>query len=176
MTTTEPLRRPGLRLTANRARRRAWRHGAPAAPTPCSAPTTRWAGRLIVLYGAAHTVGALTALGAAHHTRTWFSGQLSGQDLAPMSPAMSAYWLSLNSFGPPHVLLGLTVLWMDRRGITPPTFIGWALGAWTVIGVVAAGPGIGQDLILLVACGLLVAGARRTQILAIPVPRIDDRP
>ena len=141
-----------------------------------SARMIRWAGRLIAFYGAAHTLGALTALGAARHARTWFSGELWGQDLAPMSPAMSAYWLSVNSFGPPHVLIGLTVLWLNRRGITPPAFIAWALGAWTVIGVVAAGPGIGQDLILVVACGLLVAGSRRTEILALPVPRIDDRP
>ena len=141
-----------------------------------SARMIRWSGRLIALYGAAHTLGALTALGAARHAGTWFSGELWGQDLAPMSPAMSAYWLSVNSFGPPHVLIGLTVLWLNRRGITPPTFLGWALGAWTVIGVVAAGPGIGQDLILLVACGLLVAGARRTEVLVLPVPRIDDRP
>jgi hypothetical protein len=92
-----------------------------------------------------------------------------------MSPAMSAYWLSVNSFGPPHVLIGLTVLWLDRRGITPPTFIAWSLGAWTAIGVMAAGPGTGQDLILAVACGLLVAGARLTEIRAIPVSRADDR-
>ena len=140
-----------------------------------SARMITWAGRLITFYGAAHTLGSLTALGAARHAGAWFSGELWGQDLASMSPAMSAYWLSVNSFGPPHVLIGLTVLWLNRRGITPPPFIAWALGAWTVIGVVAAGPGIGQDLILLVACGLLVAGSRRTEILAIPVPRIDDR-
>ena len=119
-----------------------------------------WGGRLIVFYGAAHTLGALTALGAARHAGAWFSGELWSEDLASMSPAMSAYWLSVNSFGPPHVLIGLTVLWLNRRGITPPTFIAWALGTWTAVGTVAAGPGIGQDLILLVACGLLVAGAR----------------
>lgn len=140
-----------------------------------SARMIRWAGRLIAFYGAAHTLGALTALGAARHAGTWFSGELWGQDLASMSPAMSAYWLSVNSFGPPHVLIGLTVLWLNRRGITPPTFIAWGLGAWTAIGVVIAGPGVGQDLILVVACGLLVAGARRTEVLGIPVPRTDDR-
>ena len=140
-----------------------------------SARMTRWAGRLIAFYGAAHTLGALTALGAARHAGTWFRGELWSQDLAPMSPAMSAYWLSVNSFGPPHVLIGLTVLWLDRRGIAPPAFIGWALGAWTVIGVVAAGPGIGQDLILMVACGLLVAGARRAGSPVDPVPRAGDR-
>jgi hypothetical protein len=122
---------------------------------------TKWAGRLMVLYGSAHTLGALTALGAASHADTWFSRDLWSESLSDMSPAMSAYWLSVNSFGPPLVLLGCTVLWMSRRGVTPPAFIGWALATWVVLGTVMAGPGIGQDLILLVACGLLIAGARR---------------
>ncbi len=121
----------------------------------------KWAGRLIVLYGTAHTVGALTAEGAARHARAWFTRELWGEDLADMSPAMSAYWLSVNSFGPPLIVLGLAVLWLDRRGITPPPFIGWSLGGWVVGGTVVIGPGIGQDLILLTAAGLLVAGARR---------------
>jgi hypothetical protein len=121
----------------------------------------KWAGRLIVLYGVAHTLGALTVLGAASHVGTWFSRDLWGDDLSDMSPAMSAYWLSVNSFGPPLILLGLTVLWLDRRGITPPPFIAWSMALWVVVGAVVAGPGIGQDVILLVACGLLLAGARR---------------
>lgn len=121
----------------------------------------KWAGRLIVLYGTAHTLGALTALGAASHAGAWFSGELWGDDLARMSPAMSAYWLSVNSFGLPLIVVGLTVLWLERRGITPPTFIASALGFWTVVDAVVAGPGIGQGLILLVAIILLLVGARR---------------
>ena len=88
----------------------------------------KWAGRLIVLYGAAHTLAALTAEGAASHAGAWFSGELWGDDLANMSPAMSAYWLTVNSFGLSLIVVGLTVLWLDRRGITPPTFIAWTLG------------------------------------------------
>jgi hypothetical protein len=121
----------------------------------------KWGGRLIVLYGAAHTLGALTALGAASHAGAWSSGELWGDDLADMSPAMSAYWLSVNSFGPPLIVVGLTVLWLDRRGITPPTFIARTLGIWTVVDAAIAGPGIGQGLILLVAIILLLVGARR---------------
>jgi hypothetical protein len=130
----------------------------------------KWAGRLIVFYGTAHTIGALTAEGAARHAGAWFSGELWGEDLANMSPAMSAYWLSVNSFGPPLILIGLLVLWLDRRGITPPPFIAWSLGAWVVVGTVVAGPGIGQDLILLVASGLLLAGARRAKHATTPSP------
>jgi hypothetical protein len=121
----------------------------------------RWAGRLIVFFGAAHTLGALTAERAARHAGAWFSGELWGDDLAAMSPANSAYWLSVNSFGPPLVLVGLTVLWLDRRGITPPPFIAWAIGAWTLADTVMAGPGVGQGLILVAAAGLLLAAHRR---------------
>jgi hypothetical protein len=117
----------------------------------------------MLFYGAAHTVGALTVEGAARHAGAWFRRELWSDDLSDMSPAMSAYWLSVNSFGPPVVLLGATVLWLDRRGIVPPPFIGWSLAGWVVGGVLIAGPGAGQDLILLIACGLLVAGARRAQ-------------
>lgn len=130
----------------------------------------KWAGRLVVLYGAAHTIGALTAEGAARHARTWFSAELWGDDLADMSPAMSAYWLSVNSFGPPLILIGLTVLWLDRRGITPPSFLAWSFVAWIVVNVLVAGPGVGQDLILLVAAGLLLVGARRARSDSHPAP------
>lgn len=122
-----------------------------------------WAGRLVVFYGAAHTLGALTLEGAGSHAGAWVGRELWGGDLSEMSPAMSAYWLSLNSFGPPLVLLGLTMLWLDRRGLAPPSFIAGSLAAWLAIGLVVVGPGSGQDLILLVACGLLLAGARRAR-------------
>ncbi len=122
----------------------------------------RWAGRLMVLYGAAHTLGALTVEGAATHAGAWSRRELWSDDFSDTSPAMSAYWLSVNSFGPPVVLLGLTVLWLDRRGVIPPPFIAWSLGGWVVLGAFVLGPGAGQDLILLVACGLLLAGARGT--------------
>jgi len=76
---------------------------------------------------------------------------------------MGAYWLSVNSFGPPLILLGLTVLWLGRRGIAPPPLIGWSLAAWCVLNVVVLGPGVGQDLIALVAAGLLIAVAHRAR-------------
>lgn len=123
----------------------------------------RWAGGLIVFYGLAHTLGALTVEGAARHAGVWFSGQLWGDDLALMSPAMSAYWLSINSFGPPLILIGLITLWMDRRHMTPPPFIGWALIIWVLVGTAVIGVGVGQDLILLVASALLLAAAHHAR-------------
>ncbi|AIA00640.1 DUF6463 family protein [Streptomyces noursei] len=119
----------------------------------------KWAGWIITLFGTAHTLLALTVEKAARHAGTWFSGGLWSEDLAAMSPAGSAYWLSLESFGPPLILVGLTVLWLDRRDITPPAFIAWALGAWAVVDAVVL-PLTPWPLIAL-ACALLLIGARR---------------
>jgi Family of unknown function (DUF6463) len=119
----------------------------------------KWAGWLIVFFGAAHTLGALTVLRAARHAGVWFSGQLWRDDLAEMSPANSALWLSLHSFGVPLIVVGATVLWLDRRGITPPPFIAWVLGIWTVVDAVILV--FTPWPILLLAAGLLLAGARR---------------
>ncbi|MFI0976000.1 DUF6463 family protein [Streptomyces sp. NPDC021093] len=121
----------------------------------------KWAGWIITLFGTAHTIGALTVEKAARHAGTWFSGGLWHEDLADMSPAGSAYWLSLESFGPPLILLGLTVLWLDRRGITPPAFIAWSLWVWTVVDAVVL-PLTPWPLVVL-ACALLLIGCRRAR-------------
>jgi len=123
----------------------------------------KWAGVLIVLYGAAHTLGALAFEDAASHAGSWLRGGLGGEDLSDMSPAMSAYWLSVNSFGPPLILVGLMVLWLNRRDITPPSFIAWSMVAWFVVGEVAGGPGIDQDLILLAAAAMLLVASPRAR-------------
>jgi Family of unknown function (DUF6463) len=128
----------------------------------------KWAGWLIVFFGAAHTLLALTLLGAARHAGAWFSGELWRDDLANMSPANSALWLSLHSFGVPLIVVGLIVLWLDRRGITPPPFIAWLLGIWTVLDAVILT--FTPWPILLVAAGLLLAGARRAAHRANPAP------
>lgn len=119
------------------------------------------AGWLIIFFGAAHTLGALTVKQAALHAGSWFTGALWYDDLASMSPANSAYWFSLASFGPPLIVVGATVLWMRSKRITPPSFIAWALGAWTLVGAVVLlrtpWP------ILLVATVLLLTGIRRAR-------------
>ena len=119
----------------------------------------KWGGWLIVFYGAAHTLGALIVEGAARHAAAWFSGQLWGQDLADMSPENSALWLSLNSFGVPIIVIGLVVLWLDQRDITPPQFIPWILGLWTLIDAVISM--FTPWPILLIANILLWIGIRR---------------
>lgn len=120
-----------------------------------------WAGGLIVAYGAAHVLGALVAESAADHASTWVTGELWGSSLSSMSPAMSAYWLSVNSFGPPLVVVGVLVIWLSRRGIEPPALVGWTSGAWALLNIGVLGFGVGQDLILLAASLVLVLAPHR---------------
>ncbi|WP_448609235.1 DUF2867 domain-containing protein [Geodermatophilus sp. URMC 60] len=159
-TTASTARHPGTAVVRQGSRNRD--EPRPAAPRhECRSRTIRWAGWLIALYGTAHTVGALTVEGAAGHAGAWFSGALWRDDLADMSPANSAYWLSVDSFGVPLTVVGLTVLWLDGHGITPPPFIAWTLGIWTVVDAVVLLPTPWP--ILLLATVLLLAGARRAE-------------
>ncbi|MFI0367072.1 DUF6463 family protein [Actinomadura sp. 1N219] len=120
----------------------------------------KWAGWIIVLAGLGHTLGSLVEA-APDHAGTWFGGVWNLGDYPEMSDATVAWWYTVFSFGPPLSLIGLTVLWLDRRGITPPLFISWAMVAWVAAGFVADGPS--PLLVLLVAAALLVTGARRAR-------------
>jgi hypothetical protein len=55
------------------------------------------------------------------------------------------------------------VLWLNRRGITPPSFIAWSLGIWVVVDLILSGPGAGQGLIILIASILLLMEVRRAK-------------
>lgn len=118
-----------------------------------------WAGWIITLAGTGHTLGSLVEA-APEHAGTWFGGWNLG-DYPDMSDATVAWWYSVFSFGPPLLLVGLTVLWLNRRGMRPPLFVPRAMALWVVVGLVVDGPS--PLLILLVAAGLLLADARRAR-------------
>lgn len=121
----------------------------------------KWAGWIIVLAGVGHTLGSLTET-VPKHIGTWFSGSLwSETGYAGLSDAAVAFWYSVFSFGPPLLLVGVLVLWIGRRGLTPPPFIAWAIVIWVVVTFVASGPS--PLPILLVAAGLLLIEARRAR-------------
>ncbi|WP_068747106.1 DUF6463 family protein [Tsukamurella pseudospumae] len=120
----------------------------------------RWAGRLIVVFGVAHTVLALGFKGRAH-ARTWVGGGIRNVELGAPEPASSAYWFSLNSFGVPMALLGALVLRLDRRGEAPSYLLAGVLAAWTaqcaVVLTRTPWP------IMAAASGLLFEGTRRAR-------------
>lgn len=120
-----------------------------------------WAGRLLILLGAGHTLGAL-ALTSASHAGSWFGGRLwrADEGILDMSSPMAAFWLTTGSFGVPLVVVGMLVLWLDRQGLTPPPFIAWTLGTWSVIAGVIMEPA--PWIIAWVAIALLATGTHRT--------------
>jgi hypothetical protein len=121
----------------------------------------KWSGRIIVLAGVVHTLGSLIET-VPDHVGTWVSGALwSETGYANLSDAAVGFWYSVNSFGPPLLLIGVLVLWMDRRGVMPPTFIAWAIAAWTIVTFATSGPS--PLPILLIAAGMLFVGSRRAR-------------
>jgi hypothetical protein len=119
----------------------------------------RWAGRILVVVGTGHLLGAF-ALTVRDHAHRWFSAELWRLDegILDMSPAMAAFWLTTGSFGVPLILLGALVLWLDRQGIAPPRFVAWMLVAWSAMAAVIVEPA--PWAVITVAGGLLLAAAR----------------
>lgn len=118
----------------------------------------KWAGWLITLCGVGHTVGSLVQT-LPHYAGDWFRWALWDGDLVTMNHTTAGFWYSAFSFGPLLILIGLTVVWMERHRITPPAFIAWSAVGWTVVTAVLSGPS--PLLLLIVAAALLLAGARR---------------
>lgn len=119
----------------------------------------KWAGWLIVLFpGTLHTVVALAET-APHHADAWLSGDGWKATATAMTPEEATLWYTVFSFGVPFLVIGLTVLWLDHRGITPPPFVAWLVAAWTVVATAVGGPS--PLLTLLIASALLLVGHRR---------------
>ncbi|MCP3805037.1 DUF6463 family protein [Allokutzneria sp. A3M-2-11 16] len=120
----------------------------------------KWAGWLMVLLSAGHLLSGLV-LTAPEHAGAWFTGALWGEDLSAMSPANGAFWLTLGGFGVSQILLGAMVLWLDRRGITPPQFIPWTLLVMSLVGAVIWQPAPWP--VDWLSIGLLLVGIRRAR-------------
>ncbi|MEC3981824.1 DUF6463 family protein [Amycolatopsis sp. H20-H5] len=120
----------------------------------------KWGGWVLVVLGAGHMLITL-ALVAPSAVGAWFGKGVWGEDSAAMSQADAAYWLSLGSFGVPLIVIGLMVLWLDRRDIVPPSFVAWTVGIWSLLGAVIFEPAPWP--IAWIAAGLLLAGARRAR-------------
>ncbi|MBF6163462.1 hypothetical protein IU486_01570 [Streptomyces gardneri] len=120
----------------------------------------KWAGRLLVFLGVGHTLGSLLLV-APDHADSWFSAKLwrPEEGISEMSPVMASFWLTTGSFGVPLIVVGLIVLWLDRRGMVPPPFVAWTLGIWAVVAAVILEPA--PWVLAWIAVGLLALGARR---------------
>ncbi|TKT46789.1 hypothetical protein FDR95_20795 [Rhizobiaceae bacterium LC148] len=44
----------------------------------------------------------------------------------------AAFWSTIGSFAVPLIMLGAVVIWLDKRQIFLPAFLGWSLLVWMV--------------------------------------------
>lgn len=125
----------------------------------------KWAGWTMIGISLLHLV--VLGMDAVPLLPEWLSGRLwtleHWQPMPTQSAAMAAngavFHATLGSFALPMLVFGALVLWMDRRGLVPPAFLGWGLGAWALLaGLVMAPSGYPLGLI---PAALLVLAARR---------------
>lgn len=72
-----------------------------------------------------------------------------------------AFWSSIGSFAVPLGVLAALVLWMIRRDIRVPRFVGYTLLAWTALSAILMPPS-GFPVAAFVAAGLCL-GLKRSQ-------------
>jgi hypothetical protein len=120
----------------------------------------KWSGRIFVFLGTAHMVLSL-AMAAPDRAAAWFGAELWRPEggFTEMNPTMGAYWFTFGSFGVPLLSLGVAVLWMHRRGVVPPEFLGWILLAWTLVNMVILLPS--PWIVGVAASVLYLVGVRR---------------
>lgn len=117
----------------------------------------KWAGRILAFIGGGHlTIGMLMSLG---FYGDWFSLSLWGHWWEEDNRAANAFWGNPAGFGWPLLLVGLLVMWMDRKGIVPPAFLGWAVLGWALVCAVVAEPTPGP--VLVGGAVLLILGVRK---------------
>ncbi|WP_254025204.1 hypothetical protein [Mesorhizobium ventifaucium] len=73
-----------------------------------------------------------------------------------------AFWSTVGSFAIPLIVLGLLPLWMTRRGIVAPRFVGLALLGWGTVATLIMLPS-GFPLPVLVLIGLCLGERQGTK-------------
>ncbi|MGW4845675.1 hypothetical protein [Nocardia brasiliensis] len=99
-----------------------------------------WAGRLITLLGAGHTVGALIL--TRGFVDDWLAGDLwdSSLDLRAPQPILGAFFVSVASFGIPLLLVGWAITRMGHHNLIPPPLLTCALALWITACDLLGGP------------------------------------
>ncbi|MBC7303533.1 MAG: hypothetical protein H5T78_21615 [Nocardia sp.] len=115
----------------------------------------KWAGRIIAVIGIGHlTLGMLASRSSFDN---WLSLELWGHWWEDTGPA-NAFWANPAGFGWPLFVVGLLIVWMDRNGIVPPLFLGWAVLGWGIFCAVVVEPTPGP--IVVIAAVMLLRGIR----------------
>lgn len=129
----------------------------------------RGSGIALVAVGILHII--VLGMDALPHVPDWLHLQLWTDEhwrpFAAQRPDIlasnAAFWATAGSFAVPVILLGALVIWLDRRGLPVPTFVGWALLGWFAAAsliIEASGFPLG---IPIAACLILGASRRNRQ-------------
>ena len=123
----------------------------------------RWAGWIMVVQGGAHI--ALLGSAARVHMSDWLHGVVwanpgpKPHDPGEVTQGAAYFWAGPGSFGVPVLLTGALIVWLSRRHLPVPAFVGWGYAAWGLVCAAIAGPGT-PFLTAVVPAGLIVAAGR----------------
>lgn len=130
----------------------------------------RWSGYALIALGVIHIL--VLGVDIPGELPRWLSGgmwtlehwQPVRSQSADMVAMNSVFWATLGSLAVPLALLGSLIVWMDRRRLPIPTYIGWVLVGWSLIMSLLMPPS-GLPLVLLASLCLAIGlqrQARRT--------------
>ncbi|QCI68997.1 hypothetical protein E8M01_02130 [Phreatobacter stygius] len=77
----------------------------------------------------------------------------------PVLDSNLSFWTTVGSFAVPLLILAQLVLWLDRRGLPVPAFIGWSLAAWLTVAALVIEPS--GFPVGVAAAGCLIVGSDR---------------
>jgi hypothetical protein len=136
----------------------------------------RWASGIIVTLGVGHLI-LLTSTTWADmagwaEQGLWaavpldFAGEGAGQAMASLRSKIT-FWAGPGGFAVPLILLGALIWHLAGREVRVPAGIGWALGAWCLVGGVLLVP---SPFFAGVVSGVLIIVAARERPVARRVP------
>jgi hypothetical protein len=130
----------------------------------------RWSGIAMVALGILHMI--VLGIDAVAEIPGWLRLELwTAEHWQPLRAqrleilaSNAAFWSTVGSFALPLIIIGAVVIWLDKRRLPIPTFLGWSLLAWiTVASLIIEVSGFPLG-IPIATC--LILGARRQKSLA----------
>lgn len=99
----------------------------------------RWSGIAMVAIGIVHMI--VLGIDAVVEIPGWLRLELwTAEHWQPLRAqrlellaSNAAFWSTIGSFALPLIMLGAVVIWLDKRELPVPGFLGWSLLAWIVV-------------------------------------------